>query len=93
MPLVSALAPAPETPANSFRLKIVPRPPTNQPFTPVIVPSAETQVPSLPDLPAAVPATECETEPVFTLQRDGERIVKIQIRCTCGQDIELRCLY
>jgi hypothetical protein len=28
-----------------------------------------------------------------TVQRDGHRITHLHIRCTCGQTIDLACLY
>lgn len=36
---------------------------------------------------AATPA------PKVTVQRDGERVTQIQVRCTCGQVIDLACEY
>ena len=32
-------------------------------------------------------------QPVVTLQKNGEKIVRITIDCTCGQRIELDCQY
>ncbi len=32
-------------------------------------------------------------EPRVVLQRDGERVSGIRIQCTCGQVIELACVY
>lgn len=34
-----------------------------------------------------------QCEPRMTLQRDGDRISTIRIQCTCGQVIELACIY
>lgn len=34
-----------------------------------------------------------ETKPEVTLQRDGDRVTQIRIRCGCGQVIELGCEY
>ena len=34
---------------------------------------------------------QCETR--VTLQREGERVKAIRIQCTCGQVIELACVY
>jgi hypothetical protein len=33
------------------------------------------------------------SQPVVTLQRDGERVTAIRIECACGQVIELVCRY
>jgi len=32
-------------------------------------------------------------EPRLSLQRDGGRITNIRIQCTCGQMLELACVY
>ena len=34
-----------------------------------------------------------QCEPRVTLQRDGERVSSIRIQCSCGQVIELACVY
>jgi len=40
---------------------------------------------------AAVPIHACE--PKVTLQRDGDRVTMIEVRCSCGQTLELACVY
>jgi len=35
--------------------------------------------------------TRCE--PRVTLQRDGGRVSSIRVQCSCGQVIELACVY
>jgi len=32
-------------------------------------------------------------EPRVTVQRDGKRVTHLHIQCTCGQTIDLACLY
>ncbi len=32
-------------------------------------------------------------EPRVTVQRDGTRVTHLHIQCTCGQTIDLACLY
>jgi hypothetical protein len=32
-------------------------------------------------------------EPRLTVQRDGDRIANIRVQCSCGQIIELACVY
>lgn len=32
-------------------------------------------------------------EPEITLDREGDRIVRITVRCGCGQVVELNCTY
>jgi hypothetical protein len=34
-----------------------------------------------------------QCEPRVTLQRDGERVSAIRIQCSCGQVIDLACVY
>jgi hypothetical protein len=41
----------------------------------------------------AKPGSGGECEPKVTLQRDGNRVTSIRIQCTCGQVIELGCIY
>lgn len=43
--------------------------------------------------PEPGPPPTAPTGPTLTVQRAGERITQIQIRCTCGQVIELDCDY
>lgn len=53
-------------------------------------------------LPATLPASPVPTAgsessaqpaPTITVKRDGDRITLIQVRCSCGQLIELDCSY
>ena len=57
------------------------------PFTPLPRKSSPTALPGSPADSAAHPA------PTVTLKRDGDRVTQIQIRCPCGQLIELDCVY
>jgi hypothetical protein len=34
-----------------------------------------------------------QCEPSVTLQRDGDRVSAIRIQCSCGQVVELACVY
>src|SRR5580765_7801828 len=90
VPLVPPSAQAPD--ASAFRLKVVPRGQTSQPFTPVIVATVGHPAVSAEAQPASA-ATEAKAEPTITLQRERERITRIQIKCSCGQMIELSCVY
>ncbi len=39
-------------------------------------------------------ATENKTcEPRVSVQRDGDRVTHLRIQCTCGQVMDLACLY
>ncbi len=42
---------------------------------------------------AAAVAARPKREPRVLLQREGDRVVGIRIECSCGQLIELACLY
>jgi hypothetical protein len=39
------------------------------------------------------PAQSSNLEPRLTIQHEGDRISSIRIQCTCGQTIELACVY
>jgi len=75
--------------APGFRLKVVAR--AKEPFTPVVLDNPSTAPAAAPASPAssACPAAQ----PVITLQRDGDRVTRIQIKCSCGQVLELNCVY
>ena len=38
-------------------------------------------------------ATSPPCEPKVTVQRDGKRVTHLHITCTCGETIDLACLY
>ncbi len=57
-------------------------------------------VPVFQAVPVPAPATSPAhkdhakgTPPQVTLQREGDRVTAIQIRCSCGEVIELKCVY
>ena len=39
------------------------------------------------------PVPAHERLPVVTLRRDGDRVTRIQVRCSCGEVVELDCVY
>jgi hypothetical protein len=43
--------------------------------------------------PAASAEHQTNCEPRVTMERDGERITSIKVQCSCGQLIELACVY
>lgn len=44
--------------------------------------------------PAALPGAEKKPcEPRVTVQRDGDRVTQLRIQCTCGQIMDLACVY
>jgi hypothetical protein len=42
---------------------------------------------------ACAHAPAAGAQPVVTLEKDGDRVTRIRIECTCGQVIELDCEY
>lgn len=55
-------------------------------------------VPVVSRLAAAPPksaegAGSAACEPKVSLERDGDRVTQIHIQCSCGQSIQLACLY
>lgn len=42
---------------------------------------------------AAEFTTHRQCEPQVTLQRDGDRVTSIRVQCSCGQVIDLACVY
>lgn len=55
---------------------------------PVSGPSAGT--PAVPHSPASSPSP---AQPMLTVYRDGDRVVALQIRCRCGEVMNLVCAY
>ena len=55
---------------------------------PLAVPAASL-VPGVPSEPGTQPATA----PGVTLRREGDRVTGIRVQCTCGEVIELNCVY
>jgi hypothetical protein len=43
--------------------------------------------------PAPVAAENKTCEPRVSVQRDGDRVTHLRIQCTCGQVMDLACLY
>ncbi|MBC8096256.1 MAG: hypothetical protein H7Y43_10615 [Akkermansiaceae bacterium] len=81
IPLSSA-APATQ-PNGDYKLTVLSSPDKAQPFRP------------LGQSPAAAPtsAHQSNCEPRVTVQREGDRVSGIQVHCSCGQVIELACVY
>ena len=72
-------APVPGRNRGDFKVTIVNQPGKLENFQPLGRP------------PKSDSAGQCE--PRISLQRDGDRISAIRIQCTCGQTIDLACLY
>jgi hypothetical protein len=48
---------------------------------------------SLPSVDAGILGAKKHCEPQLSMQRDGDRITNIRIQCSCGQVMELACVY
>jgi hypothetical protein len=89
MPPTEAFVPLTATPtaagnASDFRLLVVSSPEGARPFRAQSPPTA-----AVPQPAQAKPGCE----PQVLLQRDGDRVTGIHIRCSCGQVIDLACVY
>ena len=84
VPLVSA-APNASSDGANFQATIVSHPDNAQKFQ-----AAESSIPNSP-APAAARNSQCE--PRVNIQRDGDRVTGIHIQCSCGQVIDLACVY
>jgi len=85
---LTAASPRPASERREFRATVISQSSQAQPFqsiaaTATVVPSAAT--------PVGAHAGNCE--PKVSLQRDGNRVTGIQIQCSCGQVIDLSCVY
>jgi len=67
--------------ADGFRLTIIPQSQQTAPCQPATT------------APAAATASHGIKEPQVTVERDGDRITRIKIQCSCGEVLELNCTY
>jgi len=77
-------APAPGDRAD-YRVTVVSQNGQAQPFQ-----ALQTAHAPAPASPAAVP-NSCE--PRVSVQREGDRVMSIRIQCSCGQVLDLACVY
>jgi len=86
-------------PTDSFvPLTAAPAPPDRQEFRVHLIPAAEKKETGFHSLesqhPAALAAAEKKTcEPRVTVQRDAGQVTHLRIQCSCGQILELACVY
>lgn len=66
---------------EKFRLTVLPQAPQVAPLAPS---PAATTLPS--------PAGSGGKEPQVTVERDGDRITRIRVQCSCGEIVELNCV-
>ena len=45
------------------------------------------------DTPAGTPSGKKNCEPRVTVQRDGDRVTHLRVQCSCGQVLDLACVY
>jgi hypothetical protein len=71
----------------------------NREFHVTVIPQTE-QPQSFQSLEQAVPSatsvaspTKRLCEPRLSVQRDGDRVTSIRIQCTCGQVMDVACVY
>ncbi len=81
VPLVSGLAGGKN---REFKVTVVPQSADTKSFNPISA-TAEKAVTN-----AGAPG---RCEPKVTLERDGDRISSIRVQCSCGQVMDLACIY
>ncbi|HEY1716766.1 MAG TPA: hypothetical protein VGH42_00540 [Verrucomicrobiae bacterium] len=83
MPLTAA----PSSGENrEFRVTVIPQTGAAQPFQ-TLEQAASEAAKHIP------PNGKKNCEPRLSLQRDGGRVTNIRIQCTCGQTMDLACVY
>lgn len=81
------LTSAPDSPQRAdFRVKVISQPGLTKPFEQLEVPPAS---PTNSD--TALLRKACE--PRVSVQREGERVTSIRIQCSCGEILDLACIY
>ncbi len=83
MPLTAA---TPAAEHRDFRVTVIPQAGLAQPFH-ALEPVAQGDGAGSP----AEQKRNCG--PRITLQRDGDRVTNIRIQCSCGQTMDLACVY
>jgi hypothetical protein len=82
VPLTAAAKPG--KPNGDAKVTVIPQAANLQPFRPL-----GQGTPA----PASAPAHNGSCEPRVNVQREGDRVTNIQVHCSCGQVIELACVY
>ena len=83
VPLTAAPAPAAQ---REFRAAVIPKDQQAKPFH-----SLEQLIPDADEPASAERKKFCE--PRVSVQRDGDRVTNIRIQCTCGQVMDIACVY
>jgi hypothetical protein len=76
-------------------LTAAPAPAARRDFAATVVPAggAEKKFQLLNPADAGTDAGKKPCEPRVSVQRDGNRVTHLRIQCTCGQVLDLACLY
>jgi hypothetical protein len=81
-------------------LTAAPAAPDRRDFSVTVVPGAEKppeknfqSLGTLRSAPAPAASENKTCEPRVSVQREGDRVTHLRIQCTCGQVMDLACLY
>jgi hypothetical protein len=85
-PFVPLTAASPSGENREFRVTVIPQNGAAQPFQ-----TLEQVVSGAVEHGSLNGKKNCE--PRLSLQRDGERVTNIRIQCSCGQMMDLACVY
>ena len=86
VPLTSTL-PRPAGDRMGFQTTVIAQAGATQKLPAFAAPAAASQ------FAAAVPQPKAACEPKVSVQRDGTRVTGIQVLCSCGEVIDLTCVY
>ena len=73
---------------REFQVTVIPQPKPGQTTT-----ALERPAPAVIESSPLPLGNKKHCEPYMSMQRDGDRITGIRIQCSCGQVIDLACLY
>lgn len=89
VPLFPQVAAKPEIQTDLMRLKVRSLDAATIAATPAFAPKPKAGL----EVSASCAITHADKTPQISLQRDGDKVVGIRIECSCGQVIQLDCLY
>jgi hypothetical protein len=85
VPLMAAPAAGQQT---DFRVKVLPRGEKPAAFKTVENRAQASPIPSI-----TTPHNAGNCEPRVSVQREGDKVTSIRVQCSCGQVIDLACVY
>ena len=71
---------------REFQVTVIPQAGPGQPYQ-------DLDKSTLPAIESSPLGAKKHHEPYLSMQRDGDRITSIRISCSCGQVIDLACVY